>query len=317
MTFVQLEYIIALDTHRHFALAAENCHVTQPTLSMQINKLEQELGVKIFDRSKQPVLPTLAGMEIIEKARQLIAGRDELLESIHEKKGIVKGELRIGIIPTLAPYLLPLFITSFTRRFPDVRLTVVELTTALLVSQLKEGRIDAGILVTPLNESGIREDVLFYEELVAYVSRNNIAYSKDYVFPADIDPDKLWLLEEGHCFRSQIVNLCELRKKTRMGSHFEYEAGSIETLRRMVDLNDGITILPELATLEMTTRQQLHLRHFRKPVPMREVSMVVHRHFVKKKLIEVLKQEILKVVPEKVKSNKKSYIIPVEENLLG
>jgi LysR family transcriptional regulator, hydrogen peroxide-inducible genes activator len=311
MTFTQLEYIVALDTHRHFAIAAEQCYVTQPTLSMQINKLEQELAVKIFDRSKQPVLPTAAGIEIIEKARKLLADRDELLEAIQLKKDVVKGELRIGIIPTLAPYLLPLFIQSLAKRFPELKLKIAELTTQTLISQLREGRIDAGILVTPLQEAGITEDVLFYEELVAYVSKNNSVYKKQYVLSNDIDPDKLWLLEEGHCFRSQIVNLCELRKKTKGGSHFEYEAGSIETLRRMVDLHDGITILPELATIDMTMKQQQNLRYFKSPAPMREVSMVVHRHFVKKKLIEVLKQEILKAVPEKTKKNKKTVVVPI------
>ncbi len=312
MTFVQLEYIVSLDTHRHFAVAAEQCHVTQPTLSMQINKLEQELGLKLFDRSKVPVLPTAGGVEIIEKARVILAGRDELLESIDSKKDVVKGELRIGIIPTLAPYLLPLFINSLAKRFPELKLKVSELTTLSLISHLREGRIDAGIMVTPLQEAGIAEDVLFYEEMVAYVSRNNHAYKKQYVLSKDIDPDKLWLLEEGHCFRSQIVNLCELRKKTKGGSHFEYEAGSIETLRRMVDLNDGITILPELATIDMTGKQLQNLRYFKSPAPMREVSMVVHRHFVKKKLIEVLKQEILKAVPEKIKKNKKNLLIPID-----
>lgn len=312
MTFTQLEYIVALDMHRHFALAAEQCYVTQPTLSMQINKLEQELGVKIFDRSKQPVLPTVAGIEIIEKARKILADRNELLENIQSKKDVVKGELRIGIIPTLAPYLLPLFVHSFTEKFPEIKLKVSELTTQTLIAQLREGRIDAGILVTPLLEQGIAENVLFYEELVAYVSKKNSVYKKQYVLSKDIDPDKLWLLEEGHCFRSQIINLCELRKKTKMGSHFEYEAGSIETLRRMVDLHDGITILPELATIDLTARQRQNLRYFKSPPPMREVSMVVHRHFVKKRLIEVLKQEILKVIPEKVKKNKKTLVIPID-----
>lgn len=312
MTFTQLEYIIALDRHRHFAVAAEQCFVTQPTLSMQINKLEQELGLKIFDRSKQPVLPTTAGAEIIEKARKLIADRNELLEAIQSKKDAIKGELRIGIIPTLAPYLLPLFVNSLTTRFPELKLKVSELITQTLVNYLREGRIDVGILVTPLQEAGIAEDVLFYEELVAYVSKKNSVYRKQYVLPKDIDPDKLWLLEEGHCFRSQIVNLCELRKKTKGGSHFEYEAGSIETLRRMVDLHDGITILPELATIDMSAKQQQNLRYFKAPAPMREVSMVVHRHFVKKKLIEVLKQEILKVIPEKIKKNKKTIVIPID-----
>ena len=313
MTFVQLEYIVSLDTQRHFASAASQCHVTQPTLSMQINKLEQELGLKLFDRSKQPVLPTQAGVEIIEKARKLLADRDSLLESVDARKGIVNGELRIGIIPTLAPYLLPLFISSFAKKFPQVKLTVSELTTQLLVSYLREGRIDVGMLVTPLQEPGITEDVLFYEELVAYVSRNNAAYRKHFVLAKDIDPNKLWLLEEGHCFRSQIVNLCQLRRSSKEGSHFEYEAGSIETLRRLVDTSDGITIIPELATLDMSPKQQKHLRYFKSPAPVREVSIATHRNYVKRRLVQALKKEILAAIPEKVKQNEKRKVVPIEE----
>src|SRR5580704_7221248 len=159
MTFTQLEYIVAIDTFRHFATAAGHCFVTQPTLSMQVQKLEEELGLKIFDRSKQPVIPTEAGREIIE-----------------EKKGILTGELRIGIIPTLAPYLLPLFVQTFSSKYPQIKLVVNELTTELVVSRLRAGRIDLGILVTPLQENGIREQVLFYEELLVYVSRKNAAW---------------------------------------------------------------------------------------------------------------------------------------------
>jgi LysR family hydrogen peroxide-inducible transcriptional activator len=310
MTFTQLEYIVAVDTHRHFAEAAQHCYVTQPTLSMQIHKLEEELSVKIFDRSKQPVLPTEAGKEIIDQARRILSERNDLLEMLDAKKGIVNGELRVGIIPTIAPYLLPLVVPAFTKKYPQVRLVVNELTTALMLSRLREGKIDAGILVTPLQEQGIKEDVLFYEELLVYVSKNNTAYKKSYVLPKDIDPDKLWLLEEGHCFRSQIINLCELRRAGKT-SHFEYEAGSLETLRRMVDINDGITILPELATVDMTATQLKHLRSFKQPAPVREVSMIVHRDFVKRKLVEVLKQTILQVIPEKIKKNKKQQIVPI------
>jgi len=312
MTFVQLEYIIAVDTWRHFAEAANHCFVTQPTLSMQIQKLEEELEVKLFDRSKQPVVPTETGAEIIEQARKILAERNLLLENLQHKKGVLTGELRIGIIPTLAPYLLPLFIQPFTKKYPGVKLIVNEMMTDLLISRLREGKIDAGILVTPLQETGIREHILFYEEMMAYVSKKNEVYEKTYLLPQDIDPNKLWLLEEGHCFRSQIVNLCELRKISKEGSHFEYEAGSIETLRRMVELNDGITILPELATLDMPLRQTQLIRHFRRPVPMREVSLVVHRNYVKEKLIEVLKEEILQKVPEKIRKNKSQYTVPVE-----
>lgn len=313
MTFVQLEYIIAVDTWRHFATAAANCYVSQPTLSMQIHKVEEELGVKIFDRSKQPVIPTEIGMELIEQARRIIAEKNKMDEMVNMKKGILSGELRIGIIPTLAPYLLPLFVQQFTRKYPLVKLVVNEMMTDVIVSRLREGRIDMGILVTPLQESGIREYVLFYEELMAYVSKNNAAYKKTYVLPQDINPDKLWLLEEGHCFRSQIVNLCELKKASRSTSHFEYEAGSIETLRRMVELNDGITILPELATMDMNARQQRLIRYFKKPSPMREVSIVVHRDFVKKRLIDILREEIVSAVPEKIKKNKQHNVVPIGE----
>jgi LysR family hydrogen peroxide-inducible transcriptional activator len=311
MTLVQLEYIVAVDTYRHFARAAKHCFVTQPTLSMQIHKLEKELGTKIFDRNKQPVLPTQAGVEIISQARQMLAQRDTMEDIIQTKKGIISGELKIGIIPTLAPYLLPLFVQSFTKKYPLVKLIVNELTTEFILMRLTEGRIDTGILVTPLHSNGIKEDVLFYEEMVAYVSKSNAAYKKNYVLAKDIDPAKLWLLEEGHCFRSQVVNLCELQKSSREGNHFEYEAGSIETLRRMVDLNDGITILPELATFDMTAKQQNHLRHFKHPAPVREVSIIVHRDYVKKKLIEVLKQEILLAIPPKIKKNKIQNIVEV------
>ncbi|MFD2920351.1 LysR substrate-binding domain-containing protein [Terrimonas rubra] len=315
MTFVQLEYIVAVDTWRHFATAAENCFVTQPTLSMQIQKLEEELDVKIFDRSKQPVVPTEAGIEIIEQARMIIAQKNNLLENIQHKKRTVTGELRIGIIPTLAPYLLPLFVQPFTKKYPEVRLVVHEMMTELIVTRLREGKIDAGILVTPLQEPGIKELVLFYEELMVYVSRKNKVYQKTYVLPQDIDPNKLWILEEGHCFRSQIANLCELQKISKESSQFDYEAGSIETLRRMVEMNDGITIIPELATLDMPQRQTQLVRHFKKPAPMREVSLVVHRNFVKKSLIDVLKNEILATIPEKIVKNKASNVIGIEAGL--
>lgn len=313
MTFVQLEYIIAVDTWRHFATAADHCFVTQPTLSMQIQKLEEELDLKIFDRSKQPVVPTETGAEIIQQARVILAEKSLLLEKLQNKKGVLTGELRIGIIPTLAPYLLPLFIQPFTKKFPSVKLVVHEMMTELIIARLREGKIDAGILVTPLQEAGIKEFVLFYEELMAYVSKKNAIYEKSYVLPQDIDPNKLWLLEEGHCFRSQIVNLCELRKMSKEGSSFDYEAGSIETLRRMVEMNDGITIIPELATLDMPAKQTQLIRPFRKPSPMREVSLVVHRNFVKKALIDALKEEILRTIPEKIKKNKTANVVPVME----
>jgi LysR family transcriptional regulator, hydrogen peroxide-inducible genes activator len=230
---------------------------------------------------------------------------------LHLHKGILAGELKVGIIPTLAPYLLPLFIPSFTKKYPNVKLIISEMTTDVIINRLREGKIDTGVLVTPLNEAGIKEQVLFYEEMLAYISSKNAAFKKTYVLPQDIDPNKLWLLEEGHCFRTQIANLCQLRRASIEGSHFEYEAGSLETLRRLVELNDGITILPELATFEMTAKQKSLLRKFRQPIPMREVSIITHRDHVKKNLIEILKKEIITSLPEKVIKNKPSMVVPI------
>jgi len=311
MTFTQLNYIVAVDMFRHFGKAAEHCFVSQPTLSAQIQNLEEALGVKIFDRSKQPIIPTEPGEQLIKQARKILSECAEFAEMVDSKKNILTGELKIGVIPTLAPYLLPLFIQSFAQKFPLVKLVINELTTDVLITRLRAGRIDVGLLITPLNEKGIKEDVLFYEEMVAYVSRNNAAYKKLFVLPTDIDPKKLWLLEEGHCFRSQIVNLCELRRNTKEGSYFEYEAGSLETLRRMVEINDGITILPELATLDLTEQQLNCVKHFSLPKPVREVSLITHRDFVKKRLVEALKLSIMASLPEKVKKNSKENVVPI------
>lgn len=312
MTFTQLEYVIAVDNFRHFAKAAKSCFVTQPTLSMQIQKLEEELGIIIFDRSKQPVLPTEQGAELIEQAKRIMAERDLMQEIIHTNKNSINGSLRIGIIPTLAPYLLPLFVHSFVSKYPEVKLHISEMTTDIILQRLKEGTIDAGVLVTPLNDPAIREENLFYEEMVAYVSKNYAAYKKTYVLPSDIDPNKLWLLEEGHCFRSQIANLCELKKKSIQGANFEYEAGSFETLKRMVDLYDGVTVLPELALSGMNTKQKEQIRNFKQPIPVREVSLVVRRAFLKRRLLDAFKKEILSHLPQKVKKNRNSFVLPIQ-----
>lgn len=311
MTFTQLEYAVAVDRYRHFGKAAAACFITQPTLSMQLHKLEEELGIRIFDRSKQPVVTTAAGADVIAYAKKIIEERDNLTDFLQLKKGILAGELKVGIIPTLAPYLLPLFISPFTKKYPHVKLIINEMTTDAIISRLRDGRIDTGILVTPLNEAGIKEDVIFYEEMMAYISPKNVAYKKTYVLPQDIDPNKLWLLEEGHCFRTQIANLCQLRKASAEGSHFDYEAGSLETLKRLVELNDGITILPELATLELSAKQKKLIRCFKKPAPLREVSIVTHRDFLKKRMIEALKKEITGSLPEKMLRNRSLNVIPV------
>lgn len=309
MTITQLEYIIAVDTYRHFATAAERCFVTQPTLSMQIQKLEDDLGSKIFDRSKQPVIPTEMGEEIIAQARIVVHETRMIYQLIKDKQGLMQGHLTVGIIPTLAPYLLPTFLHPFLVKYPDVKIKFKEMNKDVIIEQLKSGRIDAGLLVTPLHDSSIMEYPLFYEELLAFVSKDNMAYTKTYVLPADIDVKELWLLEEGQCFRNQVLNLCEIKMQPNQDSHFEYEAGNIETLRKMVEINKGVTILPELATLDFNVKQQNMVRHFKGPVPVREVSLVTHRNFVKKKLVDVLKQEVLISLPKKITLNKKGNMI--------
>ncbi len=307
MTLTQLEYIVALDSYRHFVLASEKCFVTQPTLSMQIQKLEEELGVKIFDRTKQPVIPTEIGASIIAQARIVLRDAGLIRQVIAEQKDIMTGEIRIGIIPTIAPYLLPPLFKNIREKYPQVKLVAREIITEEIVQELKNNRLDCGIVVTPLKDSSIKEDILFYEELFVYVSKTNALYDKKYVLPTEIDPDQLWLLEEGHCFRSQILNLCELQKFS--GLHFKYETGNIETLKRMVDKSDGITILPELAVMEFTKPQMKLVKRLKEPSPAREVSMVTHRDHLKTKLIKTLKEEVLAIVPKAMqKLNRKKVV---------
>ena len=309
MTLTQLEYIVAIDTYRHFATAADKCSVTQPTLSMQIQKLEDELNLKIFDRSKQPVVPTEIGRAILIQARKILKESYKVREIISDHRQEISGELRIGIIPTLAPYLLPLFLNNFLQKFPAVKLKVVELTTTQLITKLKTERIDVGIIVTPVNDESLLEQPLFYEEFIAYLSSSELAYQKKFLLSTDIDLSRLWLLEEGHCIRSQIMNICELRKQQSDSQHFEYEAGSIETLRKMVEKHGGITILPELVLNDLTPEQLLQTRRFEAPAPVREVSLVTHRNYVKKSLIDALKQEIIAVIPKEMLNPKDRKVI--------
>ncbi len=305
MTLTQLEYIIALDTSRHFVQASEKCFVTQPTLSMQIQKLEEELGIRIFDRTKQPVIPTELGAKVIAQARIILREANMIKQLIHEQTDTMSGELRIGIIPTLAPYLLPPLFKQMREKYPQLHLIIKETITEEVISELKNNRLDCGLVVTPLLDTSIKEDVLFYEELFVYVSRKNALYDKKYVLASEIKPDQLWLLEEGHCFRSQILNLCELRKSSDF--HFKYETGNIETLKRMVDKSDGITILPELAVMEFSKAQMKLVKRLKEPSPAREVSLVTHRDHIKTKHLQILKEEILKIVPKQMQKlqNKK------------
>lgn len=313
MNIQHLKYILEVDTQRHFAKAAQKCFVTQPTLSMMIQKLEEELGVKIFDRSKQPVVPTEAGEAILKQAKIILQEADKMKIIVDELKGELKGELKLGIIPTVAPYLLPLFLNSFLKKYPLLKIKIAEFTTEQIIEKLKNHQLDAGILATPLNNDALKEQALYYEQFVVYASSNEKLMKKKFLIPNDIDINHLWLLEEGHCLRSQILNLCELRKKGLKTSNLEYEAGSIETLKKMVDMNNGITILPELALKELNTKDKKFVRHFKPPVPAREISIVTYRHFVKQRVIDILKEEICRSVPIEMISGKRKQVTKIEE----
>lgn len=295
MNLQQLEYILAVDSQRHFAKAAEKCFVTQPTLSMMIQKLEEELGVKIFDRSNQPVIPTNEGEEIIRRAKLILAETDHLKNYASELKGGDSGEFRLGIIPTLAPYLLPLFLKSFHTRYPGLKIFVKEMITDDIVEKLNHGELDAGLCATPIHEKQMEEHPLFYEEFFVYASKGEKLPQKKFLLPRQIDVNHLWLLEEGHCLRNQVYNLCELKKLDRTG--LSYEAGSIETLVNLVDHNEGITIIPQLAKMGLSSTQKKNIREFANPKPVREISLVVMNNFPRKKILENLKTEIIRQLP--------------------
>jgi len=309
MTITQLEYLVAVDTHRSFAKAAKQCFVTQPTLSMQIKKVEEELNVLVFDRSKKPVLTTEIGQQIVQQARVAIQEARRIKEIVQNQKDDVKGELRIGIIPTLSPYLLPLFVTKFIEKYPDVSLVLEELLSHEIVAKMNNDLLDLGILVTPLNESSILEIPLFYESFVVYMSTKHPLSSKNKLNFKDLNINEMWLLKEGHCFRSQAINICGDEQALENTNHLRFESGSLETLRRIVEKQFGYTLLPELATMDLDETRTKYVKTFSKPRPVREVSLVIHRKFMKRRLIDLLKEEILANIPDFIKANKKERVI--------
>ncbi|MBD2701277.1 LysR family transcriptional regulator [Spirosoma sp. BT702] len=297
MTLSQLDYIVAVDTYRHFATAAEACHVTQPTLSMQIQKLEDELGVLVFDRSKQPVVPTETGQAILAQARDVLRAARRIPEIVSESKEDFRGDFRIGIIPTLAPYLLPYFIGEFVAKYPGVSVQIQEVVTEQIVERLRNGLLDVGLVVTPLAENGITEIPLFREPFVVYAAEGHPLLSQPAVSPANLPTDGLWLLSEGHCFRNQVMNLCGADRQTNNPMALRYETGSLETLIKLIDKQVGFTLLPYLATIDIDSARRARLRPLSTPVPVREVSLVMHRSFLKRKLIQAFKAEIMAHLP--------------------
>ncbi|MDR7209389.1 LysR substrate-binding domain-containing protein [Flavobacterium piscis] len=313
MNIQQLEYIVAVDKYRHFLKASEACYITQATLSGMIKKLEEELNVILFDRSKHPVVPTDVGKKIVAQAKIALRETNRIKEIVTEDSGEIKGDIRIGIIPSLAPYLLPLFISDFTDTYKDIKVIINEMTTEKIKQKLKEGFIDVAILALPLQDKELIEDTLFFEEFFHYGELNvNCDKKKKFILPEDINFNKLLLLEEGHCLRDQVLNLCELRVKDSKDLRIEYQSGSIETLKQMVDLNLGSTILPELSLLTLNDKQKKKLNNFSAPYPVREIGLVCYSNYVKKNLIKALKKCILDNIPDKVLTKKDICVLPIK-----
>ena len=288
MTLQQLSYILAIDQHRHFARAAEACHVTQATLSMMVQKLEAELGVKLFDRTRQPVVPTALGERVLAQARVVVQQADHLRELVAAEQEGITGEVRIGVIPTLAPYLMPGFLKRFGAAHPAVTVHIHELTTEVLLARLKAGVLDTGLLATPLQDSSLLEDVLFYEAYVLYTGQDEPA-EEGPVNPKMLDVSRLWILEEGHCMRADVLSLCALNRRKQAASKHLYQAGSIETLKNLVDIHGGYTILPERALVTFSPEQQARVRRFNTPEPKREISLVYAQTYPKKKLVAAVR----------------------------
>lgn len=311
MTITQLEYIIAVDVHRHFAKAAADCHVTQPTLSMQIQKLEDQLGVKVFDRTKQPVQPTEIGQKIIEQARRVVNESRKIRDLIEEEKEEVAGDLRLGVLPTLAPYLVPRFVTAFLDAYPKVRLHIEEHLTQDLISLLKSGKLDVGIVVTPIADEAISELPIFYEPFQAYVSPRHPLFKEERLQPQAIPTSDVWLLQEGHCFRNQVMNLCGSEGTSGRYRSLSYESGSLEALKKLVDRQSGITFLPELAALDLSVEDKKKLRPLTTPVPTREVSMVTHHSFLKQKMLQALSEHVTVSLPPMVANQSAGNVISI------
>jgi LysR family hydrogen peroxide-inducible transcriptional activator len=295
MTITQLQYVLAVAEYKNFTLAAEKCFVTQPTLSMQIQKVEEELNILIFDRSKKPIQLTEIGQKIVTQAKKIVNEADRIQDIVEQQKGFIGGEFRLGIIPTIMPTLLPMFLTNFIKKYPKVKLIIEELNTEELIAKLKNGHLDAAIAATPLNEEKIKEVVLYFEPFVAYIPENHQHFTKKEIEISDLNLDEILLLQDGHCFRDGILNLCKSAHKND-DNHFQLESGSFETLIKLADEGLGITLLPYLHTLDLNEKNKLKLKHFSEPKPAREVSLIYPKSELKIQIIDALRSTIAGVI---------------------
>jgi LysR family hydrogen peroxide-inducible transcriptional activator len=307
MTITQLEYVVAVATYKSFVSAAEKCFVTQPTLSMQIQKLEDELGIRLFDRNKHPIAITEMGEVIVEQAKSILSECNKIQELIQDQQDTLNGKFKLAVIPTVAPSLLPALLENYATKNPGVQLYVKEMETNQIIAALRNNEIDAGLVSTPLEENGIKEYPLFYEPFVGYFSEGEAALKKRLIAPSDIELERIWMLNEGHCMRNQIINLCSDQvQKLQADRKYRYESSNVETLRKMVDKNGGMTVLPELSTVEFHEDQMERIRYFEEVEPVREISLVTNDYFVRKRLLQSLMDEILEMVPEKMRVQKKN-----------
>ena len=299
MTLQQLEYILAVERYRHFGRAAEACNVTQPTLSAMIGKLEEELNAKLFDRNRQPICPTPVGEQVIRQAKEVLAQADSIKDIVEEEKHSLNGTFRVGILPTIAPYLLPRFFPQLMKKYPTLDIRVREMKTHEIKEALLQGDIDAGILA---NIEGLEEYSqlhLFYEKYEGYVSREDALFAKDTLRTSDVASSRdLWLLDEGHCFRDQMVRFCQM--KSSQTSQLAYNLGSMETFMRMVESGKGITFIPELAVMQLGSEQKELVRPFAIPVPTRQLLLITNRNFIRQTLLDVIVKEIQASVPKEM-----------------
>ena len=297
MTLQQLEYILAVDKCRHFGKAADVCNVTQPTLSAMIGKLEEELNVKIFDRTRQPISPTPVGELVIRQAQEVLYQSNRIKDIIEEERHSLTGIFRVGILPTIAPYLLPRFFPQLMKKYPQLDIRVREMKTSEIKKALAEGELEAGILAKLAGLEEFAETHLCYEKYVGYVSREDKLFGQNIIRTSDVAGSKdLWLLDEGHCFRDQLVRFCQM--KGAQTSQLAYNLGSIETFMRMVESGKGITFIPELAADQLNEIQQELVRPFAVPVPTRQLVLITQPHFVRQTVIDTLVNEIQASVPK-------------------
>lgn len=295
MTITQLQYVLAVAEYRNFTLAAEKSFVTQPTLSMQVQKLEDELDILIFDRSKKPISITEVGKKLVAQAKNIVAEAERIKDIVDQDKGFVGGDFSLGIIPTVMPTLLPMFLQNFLNRFPKVNLIIKEQNTDEMIRNLQDGHLDAGIAATPLEIEFLKERPLYYEPFVGYVPESHRLANQKQLNTEDLEIDDVLLLQDGHCFREGVINLCK-NKGGNAGDNFQIESGSFETLVNLSNEGMGMTLLPYLNTLALDERKKENLKHFQTPSPAREISLIYHKSELKIQIIESLKEVISSVV---------------------